>query len=336
MSDPAMTFLCFQQERAPQEDRLHWQGYVEFAERTTLASAKRYIGETAHMEPARTPQAVCVKYCSKVETAVPDTFEKFGTLAAGKPQNQWDALKEAVKDRDRSFNSIVEDHFGLAVRYFGGIRSCFNAVRGGGAGQDRCSFVFWGKTGVGKSSLVYKLFGEQNIYVKPEGKWWDNYNGERIILLDDFYGGLPAHNILNLCDRYRYQVEVKGGMAYMQHAVVCFTSNAPMKDWYHNIPQDVKLALERRIPDEHVFELRENMDHVRNSEFDTIDISQEPIGEIIRRVKEFMTGGHGQAGNAVGLPGLAALRAAEDVVVPGIQFNNARMEGDESEVEEGN
>lgn len=43
----------------------HLQGYIEFTNRKTFASVKRYIGSRAHIEPRRGSQEEAIEYCKK-------------------------------------------------------------------------------------------------------------------------------------------------------------------------------------------------------------------------------------------------------------------------------
>ena len=37
--------------------------------------------------------------------------------------------------------------------------------------------------------------------------WWDNYEGQETIVFNDFRGGLPFSDLLQLCDKYSYYVK---------------------------------------------------------------------------------------------------------------------------------
>lgn len=278
--DDDVAFLCYQQEKGKEEGKLHWQGYIEFKARTTMVAAKKLLGNTVHLEAAKGSQAKCVAYCKKEDTAIENTFEQFGELNPVSNGNEWDQVKELAKDSSIPIGDIVERHFGLSVRNFSGLRACISMVRGAGAIRDMQCFVFWGKTGVGKTSLIYKLFGVESVYVKPADKWWDGYNDQKIVLFDDFYGGLPVNMLLRITDRYPVQGEVKGGMAQLRHTTCIFTSNEPPAHWYKDIPQAVRDALTRRLPATNVFELHDNLAHVQDGCFDADEDGSDPAARI--------------------------------------------------------
>jgi len=77
------------------------------------------------------------------------------------------------------------------------------------------------------------------------GCWWDGYEGQHTVIIDEFYSWLRYDFFLRLTDRYPLQVETKGGVVqFVSHRIV-FTSNTPPTAWYPSI-QD-RGAFDRRI-----------------------------------------------------------------------------------------
>lgn len=88
--------------------------------------------------------------------------------------------------------------------------------------NDRPTVIWiYGTTGIGKSRLAIAYaehVAGSDYFIHPPGnlKWWDGYENQDCIVLDDF----RRHNLreaggfsylLRLLDRYDIQVEVKGG-----------------------------------------------------------------------------------------------------------------------------
>lgn len=83
-----------------------------------------------------------------------------------------------------------------------------------------------GPTGVGKSLHVRKAYGE-SLYYKPFNKWWDGYQEESTVLLDDI---TPEHAfmlsyLLQWADHYPFTAEVKGSTTIIRPRRIIVTSN---------------------------------------------------------------------------------------------------------------
>ncbi len=65
-----MQYMIFQLEITPKTEKCHWQGYVEFIDKYSFASVKRFLGKTTHIEVRGSTQAQNVAYCSKLDTRV--------------------------------------------------------------------------------------------------------------------------------------------------------------------------------------------------------------------------------------------------------------------------
>lgn len=88
--------------------------------------------------------------------------------------------------------------------------------------------IIWihGPTGKGKTHLAYE-YGKQygDIYKWNGNKWFDGYDGEECIILDDFRTGiLETAFLLNLLDKYPMRVEIKGGFRALCTRAIIITS----------------------------------------------------------------------------------------------------------------
>lgn len=69
-----------------------------------------------------------------------------------------------------------------------------------------------GKPGTGKS-LAARFCDSKHIYTKNLNKWWDGYNDEKVVILEDIdpdKAKMLAHHMKIWCDRYPFTGEVKG------------------------------------------------------------------------------------------------------------------------------
>ena len=92
---------------------------------------------------------------------------------------------------------------------------------------------------------VYKLNQPSN-----NSLWFDGYNGEKVLLIDDFSGWVKYRELLTLLDGYPYRCEMKGGHVWAKWNWVIITSNLDVKNWYNR--EDID-PLTRRISEEVIF-----------------------------------------------------------------------------------
>lgn len=89
----------------------------------------------------------------------------------------------------------------------------------------------WGCAGAGKSFKARSEYG--SYYLKSQNKWWDGYQGEPTVILDDldFDGGDKLGHYLKIwADRYACTGETKGGTIPLNHDRFIVTSNYGIRD----------------------------------------------------------------------------------------------------------
>ena len=83
----------------------------------------------------------------------------------------------------------------------------------------------------GKTKEAYRMF--PNLYSAMSVKWWDGYEGEKEVLIDEFWKDFyKYHELLRLLDRYPYKVEKKGGWAHLQATTIVITAPYRPEDMY--------------------------------------------------------------------------------------------------------
>jgi len=221
---------CIYQEEVGENGTLHFQGYLELARAQRLSWLRRWL-PNAHFEPRRGTREQARAYCTKEETRVGGPYEHGDWMAGGQgTRNDLRGIMDAIK-LQRSLREIAEENPGDFIRYSTGIlraRSLF-AQRRTWKSEVR---VLYGPTGTGKSSMVARDWPA--AYWKPRGAWWDGYDGQQEVVIDDFYGWLPYDQVLRMCDRYPLDVEVKGGFVTFVAKQVAFTSNKHPQVWWAN------------------------------------------------------------------------------------------------------
>lgn len=220
----------------------HIQGYIEFTKRHRLRSAKSKISNRAHVEVRRGSSDSAISYCKK-----DGLFELFGVPSRGSgSRTDLESLQRGLND-GANLRSISESHFGTYLRYERSIRN-YIMMRRQRVSSPPIVYVYWGKTGTGKTKKVYDDNPNEDIYSWPGGPWFDGYDGENILLLDEFSGSqLSLTFMLRLLDRYPFKLPVKGGHVNLLATKIFITSNIDPNLWYPNANLEHQAALYRRL-----------------------------------------------------------------------------------------
>lgn len=237
-------YLVVQRERCPTTGRLHWQGYCVFSNPRTLGGVKKVLPK-AHWEPRRGSHEDARDYCTKAETRVSGPFE-YGSPPAQGTRSDLGELCDAVARgaSDRELAGCYPVQFLKFGTHISRLRMALMAPRH----AKTVVAILWGPTGCGKSRWAHDTFEE--AFTKDPSQWWDGYCGQRVTILDEFYGQLPHEFMLKLMDRYPLSVQIKGGYAVFNSELVIITSNRDPREWYSGLTErgiDWKPQFFRRI-----------------------------------------------------------------------------------------
>lgn len=254
-------YLICQEERGEStkgsgvyDGRLHLQGYIEFRRTVRRNRCVQLLGgRGVHVGERKFTRDEARNYCRKLEGRMGGPWE-YGDWELGGQGARTDAKAVAsLIQEGKGLGDIFEADPGYFMRYHGGITRAIGIVGGRihrTEGQISCR-LFWGPTGTGKS---HKAHAEMpNAYVWDGSKWWDNYDGQTDVIVDDFgdegeLKEMPSlSRLLKILDKWKYQAQVKGGYAWLKATRFIFTSNMPIEAWYPGVREERKESLRRRF-----------------------------------------------------------------------------------------
>lgn len=246
-------YAIWQRERGGRTGHTHFQGYVYFKNTVSFKVAKENIGVHCHIEPALGSLAQNIDYCSKEDTRCEE--EDSGPWFFGEyTEEDLDATRTAVQRRGGGAKKSTLDQWGERAKHAGGIKHIIDNHPGiyirhwqgltrlrALSIQPRRSDVNphvevrHGPSGAGKSRSVYTEFSHSEVYSKDGSRWWDYYDGEPVVLFDDFTGDareIPPVQLLRILDRYPIRVQTKGGYVQLSQSKFILTSSIHHHEWY--------------------------------------------------------------------------------------------------------
>lgn len=245
--DEYMRGIVFQLERGGNSGYHHYQIYMEYAQHQRFSRVKTDFGTTAHIDIARGTRKQCFLYCTKEDTRVAGPWTAGIDLSLGGGQGSRSDLAEAKESLDRgvSMTQFANDHFGTFIRYPRAVCRYRELLQPKRDWRPHV-LIFYGPTGSGKSRAAFeRAKAGGSYYSKPRptggGNWWDGYEGETTVILDDFRSARWYYDeLLQLFDRYPLQSPFKGGYVSQQAREYIITTTEHPHTWYE---------AENRIPD---------------------------------------------------------------------------------------
>jgi len=112
--------------------------------------------------------------------------------------------------------------------------------------------VYWyyGPTGCGKSRAAFEEAGLEAYVKMPTNKWWDGYEGEENVIVDDYRADFCTFaDLLRFFDRYPMRVEYKGGSTqFLAKNIWITTPYSPERTWEKQSAEKLDQLI-RRITD---------------------------------------------------------------------------------------
>lgn len=230
------------QEVCPSTGREHLQAYLEFKSDRSLNALKKKFGDSIHFEKRKGTRKQAMDYCKK-----DGDFEEWGTFVDTKQGQRTDLEKVHEMVRSGCRQLEIEDAIAgnyQAQRYMESLLKSQKKTR-------NCKptvWWFWGPTGTGKTRVAIEEAGNDYWISMGSLRWWDRYDGQKTIIIDDFRPSYCSfENLLRYLDRYDIQVETKGGTRWLMAETIIITAPKSPQDLYDNHTYEDIEQLIRRI-----------------------------------------------------------------------------------------
>ena len=217
----------------------HLQGYVIFPKNQRLSALKK-LQSRCHWEIAKGTTEENIKYCSKE-----NDWQEYGTRPktpkdkGQMEKERWKGILKSIED-----GTVKEEHPDIYVKYNG---TCNRLLKRKFEDNDElCGEWYYGQSGTGKSRTARSNYPD--AYDKLMNKWWDNYQYEDYVIIDDLDpSNAPhmGHALKRYADHYPFRAEVKGSSMIIRPKKIIVTSQYTIEELW---PMDTELqkALRRR------------------------------------------------------------------------------------------
>lgn len=223
-------------EEVGESGNYHFQGYVQLHKKQSLAWMKKNLDAKAHWEMQRAKENEDARsYCAKVDdpTFIAGPYE-YGTFSKKGGRNDLLMVKKDL-DAGATTLDVAEKHFSAWVRYHRSF-TLYATLKAPKRITLERVIVLYGPTGTGKTTWAKSEFAGRPMYWarRPNNSafYFERYAGEKVMLVDEFYGWWPLDFLLRLCLPEEHALPYRGGEYECQATNVIFTSNKTPWTWY--------------------------------------------------------------------------------------------------------
>lgn len=249
-------YLVLGREECPTTHRVHLQGHLRLRTTCRRKAVQKLLEPlssasftTHHVEPARGSDEEGREYCTK-----DGDFFEHGQMASPGTRSDLTNLTTLIRT-GVSLRECYETHPEVTHRTMRATQiACGLYHRPRRTWKTHC-LILWGQPETGKSRRAWTAYPDAYAMPAPTGSsggWFDDYEGQSEVIIDDFYGWIKWTTFLQMADRYPMKVPTKGGHADFLAKVIVITSNANPERWYHYDDRKLFSALERRCTIVHV------------------------------------------------------------------------------------
>lgn len=241
--DESFRYAIFGEEICPKTKKTHWQSYIEFDKPVRMSYVKKIFNDkTIHLEPKMGTREEARDYCKKN-----NKFTEYGKWTKGQGhRSDLDNIIDEMK-KGKKLTEIMIEHPKTYCQYRNGLKDISAEIINTGIPAFRkvetillCGPTGCGKTRLAMESATYKIQGSQL-------SWWQDYNGDKVICIDEYNNDMPITDILALLDGYKLRLNIKGSHTYAAWDKVYITTNLKIDEIHTNAKEAHRNALFRRI-----------------------------------------------------------------------------------------
>lgn len=226
-------------ETCPTTGRKHNQAYIQMFKQCRFSAIQKMIKSKAHFKVMKGSIIQNEDYCKKE-----GNYKKIGLFVSRGYRSDLHNIKDDLKN-GASLYDIMENYTGDYIRYHSGIEKMKKLIERKKSAHWRDVEVtaLYGKAGSGKTSHVIKKHGYDNVFIwdskMASTDFWGHYDGEDVLLIDDFNGWVQYSYLLRVLDGHQLHLNIKGSGTFARWTKVYITSNNMGYRWYKSIGENL-------------------------------------------------------------------------------------------------
>jgi len=232
----------------------HYQIYIENPVSIRFSTLKKKL-PNAHIEPRKGSKKEAFDYVTKSDTKIGEVFGN-GDIDLTNEQGKRNDLLEIISELEQgaTLDEIRLKYKSQYFMYQNKIKSYLQAIL-----ETRFKNIFrtvtttyiFGSTGKGKTRYVMDKYGYENVYrITNYTHPFDMYNGQKIVVFEEFRSSLKIEQMLNYLDGYPLTLPARYGDKIACFDTIYIITNIPLASQYTNIQveqAETYKALLRRI-----------------------------------------------------------------------------------------
>lgn len=234
----------FGEEICPDTKKVHWQSYVEFTKPQRISAIRKHFNGDKEIKAfiRKGTREQARDYCKK-----DNKYFEYGKWIKGQGhRTDLETIVEEIKNGKKLSDVMIESPK-TYCQYRNGLKDIASTVTKSNTKKFRKLEVelITGPTGTGKTRKAmetseYRIQGTQLA-------WWQDYDGEKTICIDEYNNDVSITELLNLLDGYQLRLNVKGTHTYANWTKVFITTNLKIDEIHPNAKEAHRKALFRRI-----------------------------------------------------------------------------------------
>ncbi len=245
-NDKLITYICFGNEICPTTGKKHIQGWLQFTKKVRLSRVKKILNcKKLHLETCKGSESQNDKYCQKE-----NSYTKIGEFETQGQRKDLIHIAELIS-KGSKIEEIADQFPSQFIRYHRGFEKLVQIHLKTISPRWRAleCHLLTGPTGCGKTRTAVEYSDDYYKIQGSELQWFDGYEGQKTLIIDEYSNDVKITRLLNLLDGYQLRLPVKGGFTYAQWTRVYITTNLRK---LHELARDEhRLALKRRITETH-------------------------------------------------------------------------------------